>query len=62
MILVFLGTLDQVNIGVCEAENRYFKNFFLYFTPPGTLRFQSRLTEKFAPNEQANNISQRVLI
>jgi hypothetical protein len=36
MILVFLGTLDQVNIGVYEAENRYFKSFFLYFTPPGT--------------------------
>jgi hypothetical protein len=36
MILVFLGTLDQVNIGVYEAENRYFKSFFLYFTPHGT--------------------------
>jgi ResB-like family len=36
MILVFLGTLDQVNIGVYEAENRYFKSFFLYFTPYGT--------------------------
>jgi hypothetical protein len=36
MILVVLGTLDQVNIGVFEAENRYFKSFFLYFTPPGT--------------------------
>ena len=36
MILVFLGTLDQVNIGVYEAENRYFKSFFLYFTPSGT--------------------------
>ena len=28
MILVFLGTLDQVNIGVYEAENRYFKVSF----------------------------------
>ena len=36
MILVVLGTLDQVDIGVYEAENRYFKSFFLYFTPPGT--------------------------
>jgi len=35
MILVFLGTLDQVNIGVYEAENRYFKSFFLYFTTAG---------------------------
>src|SRR5689334_13459096 len=36
MILVFLGTLDQVHIGAYEAENRYFKSVFLYFTPPGT--------------------------
>jgi hypothetical protein len=36
MVLVLVGTLDQVNIGVYEAENRYFKSFFLYFTPPGT--------------------------
>src|SRR5215469_5032723 len=36
MILVFLGTIDQVNIGVYEAENRYFKSFFLFFTPPHT--------------------------
>src|ERR1700745_4223847 len=36
MILVFVGTLDQVNIGVYEAENRYFKSLFLYFTPAGT--------------------------
>ena len=28
MVLVFVGTLDQVNIGVYEAENRYFKSFF----------------------------------
>ena len=37
MILVFIGTLDQVNIGVYEAENRYFKSFFLYFTLPGSV-------------------------
>src|SRR5262249_28300979 len=36
MILVFLATIDQVNIGVYEAENRYFKSFFLFFTPPHT--------------------------
>jgi hypothetical protein len=36
MMLVFLGTVDQINVGVYEAENRYFKSFFLYFTPPGT--------------------------
>ena len=34
MILVFLGTLDQVNIGVYEAEKRYFKKV-------GTIQLQS---------------------
>ena len=36
MVLVFIGTLDQVHIGIYEAENRYFKSFFLFFTLPGT--------------------------
>jgi hypothetical protein len=36
MVLVFVGTLDQVHIGVYEAENRYFKSVFLFFTLPGT--------------------------
>ncbi len=36
MVLVFVGTLDQVHIGVYEAENRYFKSLFLFWTPPGT--------------------------
>lgn len=35
MVLVFVGTLDQVHIGVFEAQNRYFKSFFLYFSAPG---------------------------
>jgi hypothetical protein len=38
MVLVFLGTIDQVNIGVYEAENRYFKSFFLFFPLPHNLR------------------------
>jgi hypothetical protein len=36
MVLVFVGTLDQVHIGVYEAENRYFKSLFLFFTLPGS--------------------------
>jgi ResB-like family protein len=35
MVLVFVGTLDQVQIGVYEAQLRYFKSFFLYFSLPG---------------------------
>ena len=48
MILVFLGTLDQVNIGVYEAENRYFKSFFLYFTPPGTYPKNSVVSQRLS--------------
>jgi hypothetical protein len=36
MVLVFVGTIDQVHIGIFEAQNRYFKSFFLYYTPPRT--------------------------
>jgi hypothetical protein len=36
MMLVLLGTLDQIHIGVYEAENRYFKSLFLFWTPPNT--------------------------
>ena len=36
MVLVFVGTLDQVQVGVYEAQLRYFKSFFLYFSLPGS--------------------------
>ena len=36
MVLVFIGTLDQVHIGIYEAENRYFRSLFLFWTPPNT--------------------------
>jgi len=36
MVLVFVGTLDQVHIGIYEAENRYFRSLFLFWTPPNT--------------------------
>jgi hypothetical protein len=36
MVLIFVGTLDQVHIGIYEAQNRYFKSFFLFFTLPRT--------------------------
>ncbi|MBV9275860.1 MAG: cytochrome c biogenesis protein ResB [Verrucomicrobia bacterium] len=36
MVLVFVGTLDQVHIGIYEAENRYFRSWFLFWTPPDT--------------------------
>jgi hypothetical protein len=36
MVLVFIGTLYQVHIGIYEAENRYFRSWFLFWTPPHT--------------------------
>jgi len=36
MVLLFVGTLDQVHVGIFEAQNRYFKSFLLFFTIPGT--------------------------
>jgi ResB-like family len=36
MVLIFFGTLDQVHIGVYEAQLRYFRSFFLFFSMPGT--------------------------
>jgi hypothetical protein len=36
MVLVFVGTLDQVHIGIFEAQNRYFRSFFLYLSLPGS--------------------------
>jgi hypothetical protein len=36
MVLIFFGTLDQVHIGVYEAQLRYFKSFFLSFSLPGS--------------------------
>lgn len=36
LILVFLGTLDQVNLGIHGATERYFYTFFVYWTIPGT--------------------------
>ena len=36
MVLVFVGTLDQVHIGIYEAQNRYFKSFALFTPIPGT--------------------------
>jgi len=35
MVLLFAGTLDQVHVGIFEAQNRYFKSFLLFFTIPG---------------------------
>jgi hypothetical protein len=36
MILVFVGTLAQVEIGIYAAQAKYFRSFFVYWTPPGT--------------------------
>jgi hypothetical protein len=35
LLLVFIGTLAQVNEGLYAAQNRYFRSFFVYWSPPG---------------------------
>lgn len=35
MVLVFVGTLAQVEEGLYQAQNRYFKSFFIWWSPGG---------------------------
>lgn len=36
LVLVFVGTLAQVDIGLYAAQAEYFRSFFVYWTPKGT--------------------------
>ena len=36
LILVFAGTLAQVDLGLYKAQNDYFRSFFVYWTPKGS--------------------------
>jgi hypothetical protein len=36
LVLVFVGTLAQVQIGLYAAQSEYFRSFFVYWTPKGT--------------------------
>ena len=36
MLLVFIGTLAQVDEGLYAAQNRYFRSFLIYWTPKGS--------------------------
>lgn len=36
MVLVFVGTLAQVDEGLYQAQNRYFKSLFIWWSLPGT--------------------------
>ncbi len=35
MLLVFFGTLAQVELGLFKAQNEYFRSFFVYWSPAG---------------------------
>jgi hypothetical protein len=35
LLLVFIGTLAQVDEGLYAAQNRYFRSFFIYWSPSG---------------------------
>jgi hypothetical protein len=36
LVLVFVGTLAQVEIGLYQAQAEFFRSFFVYWTPAGT--------------------------
>ncbi|MCI0746017.1 MAG: cytochrome c biogenesis protein ResB [Verrucomicrobia subdivision 3 bacterium] len=36
ILLVFFGTLAQVNEGLYNAQDRWFRSFFVYWSPPGS--------------------------
>ena len=35
LVLVFVGTLAQVEMGLYKAQNDFFRSFFIYWGPPG---------------------------
>lgn len=35
MVLIFFGTLDQVQLGIWAAQAKYFRSFIVYWSPPG---------------------------
>src|SRR5260221_9860120 len=35
ILLVFLGTLAQVDLGLFKAQNEYFRSFFVFWGPKG---------------------------
>src|SRR5437867_12985124 len=36
LVLVFWGTLAQVQLGLYKAQNEFFRSFFIYWTPTGS--------------------------
>ena len=36
LVLVFIGTLAQVDLGLYKAQNEFFRSFFIYWGPKGT--------------------------
>src|SRR5436190_23825989 len=35
LVLVFVGTLAQVDLGLYKAQNEFFRSFFIYWGPKG---------------------------
>jgi hypothetical protein len=36
LVLVFAGTIAQVDLGLYKAQNDFFRSFFVFWSPPGT--------------------------
>lgn len=35
MVLIFVGTLDQVHLGIFAAQEKYFRSLIVFWSPPG---------------------------
>lgn len=35
MVLIFVGTLDQVHLGIYAAQEKYFRSLIVFWSPPG---------------------------
>ena len=48
LILVFVGTLAQVDLGLYAAQAKFFRSFFVYWTPGGGRLEHSRFPRRLA--------------
>ena len=48
LILVFVGTLAQVDLGLYAAQSKFFRSFFVYWMPGGSALENSRFSGRLA--------------
>ena len=66
VVLVFVGTMAQVELGLYEVQARYFQSFFVFWNLPGTgvripVRPGATLTLEFSRTEAKGGIGANVI-